>query len=107
MLQPKFIIQDGELRMGRVEMHYELAKKDDDSNVKGGGYWHYEKDTDVLYLYGKSFDYGRLKVEDFEDVWLRPSLEESTVYFSLEDSLIKAKKNNVLIQDLNLNDVSH
>ena len=95
---PKFIIKGDELRIGRVGKHEELAGNDD-SDVKGGGWWHYDKETNILYLYGSSFDYGQVKAEDFEDIWVQPSLENAKIFFSLEESLNDARKNNLIIQD--------
>jgi len=96
--QPKWIIQDGELRMGRVVMHEELATKDG-SKPLGGGLWFFDMDNKIMYLYGKSIDYGQVKAEDFEDIWVRPSLEKVTIYFSTELDLELAKKNSIIIQD--------
>lgn len=102
MEQPKFIIQDGQLKMGRVELHFELAGKDK-SNVVGGGYWYYDIDNHILYLYGESVDYGQVEVADFNNIWVRPSLEETTIYFSTEMKLEDAKKNNITIQEYGSN----
>lgn len=96
--QPKFIIQDGEFRMGRVVVHRELVTKDG-GDVLGGGWWYFDMDAKIMYLYGKSIDYGQVKAEDFEDVWLRPWLEDMTIYFSTENDLDLAKQNNIIIQD--------
>ena len=96
--KPKFIIQDGELRMGRVTNHSQLASKDGPKPV-GGGLWYFDIDAKVMYLYAKSYDYGQVKVEDFEDIWVRPILEKVTIRFSTETDLDFAKKNNVTIQN--------
>lgn len=98
MLKPKFIIQHNKLRVGRVEMHFELLIPDNKDDVKGGGYWDYDKESNVLYLYGHSIEFGSVSPDDFENIFIQPSLEEATIYLSEEDSLEKAKKNNILIQ---------
>jgi len=67
----------------------------------GGGWWEYDRDSHTLYLYNKSYDYGQVEEDDFEDVWVRPSMEDATIYFSKAMKLEDAKKNNVLIQDNN------
>ena len=109
LTKPKWIIQDNELRIGNVVNHADLAKENEfggTPNVKGGGYWHWDRDVNVLYLFGKSIQYGQVSLEDFEDIWIMsPSLEKSTIYFSLSDSLQTAKANNYLIQDLNEGEV--
>lgn len=99
---PKWIIQNGELRMGRVVSHRDLAEKNIHggvTGVKGGGFWRYEEDGDTLLLYGESIDFGQVSVDDFEDVWMRPPFEKSTILFSTERGYEDAKKNNILIQD--------
>ena len=106
LAKPKFIIQDGELRMGRVVMHKDLASEDGSKPV-GGGFWYFDMDVKIMYLYGKSHDFGEVKVEDFEDIWLRPSLEDMTIYFSTESDLELAKQNNVIIQNLNEDEILH
>ena len=98
--KPKFIVQNGELKMGRVVAHEELAG-DNIDDVKGGGLWDYDPESDTLYLYAKSFQFGTVTPEDLKDVWVRPSLEKSTIYFSTEMHLDFAKQNCILIQDLN------
>lgn len=104
LTKPKWIIQDGELRMGRVVAHKDLAKKNEfggTPDVKGGGLWHYDKDNNVLYLYHKSYDYGQASEDDFENIWVRPSMQNTTIYFSTSMDFEVAKKNNVLVQDPN------
>ena len=97
--KPKWIIQNNELRIGRVVSHSDLADKE--GKVMGGGWWEYDRDSHTLYLYNKSYDYGQVEEDDFEDVWVRPSMEDATIYFSKAMKLEDAKKNNVLIQDNN------
>lgn len=98
--KPKFIVQDGELRMGRVVAHADLVG-DNSKSVKGGGLWDYDPESDTLYLYAKSFEFGTVTPEDLKDIWVRPSLEKSTIYFSTEYDLEFAKQNCILIQDHN------
>ena len=86
MEHPKFIIQDGELRMGRVEIHFELAKGGD-SAVVGGGYCYYDIDNDILYLYGTSIEFGQVNIDQIKESWKRPLIENSTIIFSESDSL--------------------
>lgn len=100
--KPKWVIQNGELRMASVVSHRDLARENahgEVSGVKGGGMWHYDETIDTLYLYGKSIDYGQVEPEDFEDIQMRPYFKESTISFSTEMTLEDAKKNNILIQD--------
>jgi hypothetical protein len=62
----KFIIENNELKVGNVEMHFELAKNE--SDVCGGGYWHVDLENKILWMYGASIDFGRCKKEHFTNV---------------------------------------
>lgn len=104
LTKPKWIIQGGMLRLGNVVNHFELASKDG-GEVKGGGFWHLDRETMTLYLYNKSIDYGQVSEDDFEDIWVQPSLENATIYFSKEMSFGLAKKNNIIVRDLNEGEV--
>jgi len=99
----KWIIQDNELRMGRVVSHSDLVKEDG-GKVLGGGLWHYDKEIHTLYLYNKSIVYGQCCEDDFKDIWVRPSMEDAKIYFSKYMDLEFVKKNNILIQDPNNNE---
>jgi len=94
--KPKWIIQNNQLRMGRVVSHSDLADKE--GKVKGGGLWHYDKETHTLYLYHKSYDFGQVSKEDFQDIWITPPVDDATIYFSTELNFELAKKNNIKIQ---------
>ena len=96
--KPKWIIQDGELRMGRVVNHSNLAEEGAPKPL-GGGLWFFDMDEKVMYLYGKSYDYGQVKAEDFENIEVRRSLEKVTIHFSTELDLELAKANSIIIQD--------
>jgi hypothetical protein len=98
--KPKWIIQNNQLRMGRVVNHSDLADKQG-GNVKGGGLWYYDKETHTLYLYAKIYDYGQVSEDDFQDIWITPPVDDATIYFSTMMSLDDAKKNNVIVQDFN------
>lgn len=102
LTKPKWIIQDNMLRLGNVVNHSDLAS-DEGGKVKGGGLWHLDREPidNTLYLYAKSYGFGQVSEEDFKDLWVQPSLEKATIYFSTAMSLENAKKNNILIQDLN------
>ena len=64
----KFIIQDDCLRVGNVEMHFELENAKNKNPVIGGGYWHIDNERTTLYLYGKSIDFGKITMEDLQRV---------------------------------------
>ena len=64
-LFPKYIIEDGKLFIGKVTFHKELAENI--NNVKGGGFFHFDTETNTFYLYGKSHDFGQAKIEDVKN----------------------------------------
>lgn len=98
LTKSKWIIQDNELRMGRVVSHSDLCRMDG-GDVKGGGLWYHETETNTLYLYNKSHDFGQATEDDFENIWVQHSLEKPTIYFSKQMDLENAKKINVIVQD--------
>ena len=53
---PKFIVEDGIIKLGRVTFHKQLANNPD--NVKGGGFWEWDRENNKLLLYGESHDFG-------------------------------------------------
>ena len=77
----KFIIQDNTLKLGNVDMHYELKNKEGDIKVIGGGYWYLDKDKTTIYLYGKSIDFGKVTIEDLKEV------KENGIYSPFLESL--------------------
>lgn len=85
----KFIIENNDLKVGNVERHFELAKNKCD--VKGGGYWHIDRENKTLWMYGKSIDFGRCKKEHFANVrsdgMCAPSLLHLDWKFAETDSL--------------------
>ena len=55
----KFIVtNDNELRVASgIDFHKELLPKDH-TTCKGGGWWAMDIENNILYLYGKSMDFG-------------------------------------------------
>lgn len=96
--KPKWIIQDNQLRLGRVISHSDLENTKG-GKVVGGGWWHFDAQTKTLYLYGESIGYGPASIKNFENIWVQPSLEKATILFSTENSLERAKLNNTIVQD--------
>lgn len=96
--KPKWIIQDNQLRLGRVVSHSDLENTEG-GKVVGGGWWHFDAQTKTLYLYGESIGYGPASIKNFENIWVQPSLEKATILFSTENSLERAKLNNTIVQD--------
>lgn len=75
----KFIIQDNLLKVGNVEMHFELKNKKG-GRVVGGGFWHINDERTILFLYGKSIDFGSVTADDLREIrgtgMASPSIEK-------------------------------
>jgi hypothetical protein len=82
----KFVINDGNLIIGDVEVHYELVKDRDVSKTTGGGKWHYDRDKNIIYFYGKSIDYGKVTEEEFNNSFKQPSVEQAKIIFSEKET---------------------
>lgn len=89
---PKFIINNGNLVMGNVEFHRELAR--DHSTTKGGGWYHLDKEAKKLYLYNQSIDFGPCARPDVQQAvsegLLSPFLEDFEIYFLETSNLVTA-----------------
>lgn len=85
----KFIINDGILILGHVDLHEQLLRGSLERNkTVGGGYWFKENRTGTLYFYGKSIDFGKVSEEQFEtSIKSAFVLVAPKIVFSLEDSL--------------------
>lgn len=87
----KFIVNNGNLVIGHVDFHKELVK--DHSTTKGGGWWEYDKEKNIMYLYSESMDFGQAKREDviqaIQNGWIDPILNETKFFHSYESSLGK------------------
>ncbi len=60
----KFIIEDGKLILAKVTFHKELVT--DKDKVKGGGWFKFIYDTNVLIFSGESHDFGKATFEDIK-----------------------------------------
>jgi len=64
----KYIVEEGNLKIGYVEYHYQLAKG---KNVSGGGMWDYDEDKNVIRFFGDSYEFGAVSLEEFKDAFER------------------------------------
>jgi len=72
-IKNKFVItQDKKLIIGRCIFHKEL-----DENPVGGGSWYYESETNRLFLWGKSQDFGRVTQQEVNKSELQGSIGRS------------------------------
>ena len=60
----KWIIEDGELKLGNVDFHFQLASNR--QNVKGGGFWWYDEEKGKMFFYGISTDFGQVSQQDWD-----------------------------------------
>jgi hypothetical protein len=82
---PKFIINDGMVVMGRVVAHRDLLK--DHRKTIGGGWWHYDKDYKIMYLYGTSVEFGSITEEQAREAWDNSYQIDMKMIFSNEERL--------------------
>jgi hypothetical protein len=69
-LKQKFVItREIEFIMGRVVFHKHLSE-----NAMCGGYWFFDKEKDITYLYSTSYDFGGCSAEMIEK--LKPEISE-------------------------------
>lgn len=91
-MHKKFIIYDGSIRIGHVYFHKELGP--DKSLIKGGGWWHWDREKDIMYLYAKSMDFGWVTRENLIDAihngMMRPSLKNTKFFHSFTESIEEA-----------------
>lgn len=62
MLHSKFIVENGDIIIGKVEFHKELVT--DKSKVRGGGLFQLSDDKKTILFFGKSFDFGEPHEEE-------------------------------------------
>lgn len=73
MKPPKFIMEDGNIIIGRADFHRDLAW--DTTKVQGGGWWKREDDTFIFY--GASTDFGTVDLDE-----LNQAVKDDKVYSS-------------------------
>lgn len=101
-MHKKFIIYDNHIRLGHVDFHKELGP--DKSLIKGGGWWHWDKEKDIMYLYSSSADFGYVNretlIDAIENGMMRPSLQKTKFFHSFFDFLDAAMidENGIWIQ---------
>lgn len=81
----KWIINNGRFIMGHVELHRDLVS--DNTLTIGGGWWHFDKERNVLFLYYKSQDFGSVSEEAVRQAKKQRSLEGVEIFFSTKERL--------------------
>lgn len=71
---PKYIIEDGNLIIGKCTFHRELVEKDS-KKVIGGGWFDYNKDDNSFTFYGVSTDFGGAMLEN-----VKKAVEDKKVF---------------------------
>lgn len=69
MLHDKFIIENIKdtgicIILGRCKYHRDLAGNE--SKIRGGGLWSYDKEKEILKLFGESYDFGSCDTKEIE-----------------------------------------
>jgi hypothetical protein len=95
----KWIVENNEIILGNVDMHCDLSDNRDD--IIGGGYWWIDKNKSMIYLYGKSLEYGKCQMECITSIVKMGNFDNelnSFIWmFSHEEDLENAKNNSVNI----------
>ena len=96
----KWIIEKTRFVYGNVERHYQLAKDRDD--IKCGGFWHIDKENNILYLYARSVDYGVCKkekiLETIKNNNYPKDLAKLTWKYSVSEDFKMALKNSEVLK---------
>ena len=86
----KFIINNNELIMGDVIMHEDLLKNKKRNKTIGGGYWYIHEETNTMYFYGKSIDFGKVTEEQFNKAKKNIlSDKKFNIKFTTEENLVR------------------
>jgi len=88
----KFIIEDGNLIIGKCNYHKELAF--DKEKVSGGGWFIFDKYIDTFTFYGESEDFGKSELED-----IQKCINEGKVYTNFMCTHSITDKFNFLYED--------
>ncbi len=76
-LQKKFVIVGNVITLGNVVYHSELH-----GSPQGGGFWFLDKDENVLYLYGKSTQFGPVTKQQVDNAIItKPQFKYTKVIF--------------------------
>lgn len=88
----KFVINDGCLILGNVELHEELVHGREYDKTVGGGRWQVDKETNTIYFYGSSIDFGKVTKEQFDTAFKQPSLSRMNIVFSEKEYMSEVLK---------------
>lgn len=102
-LFPKWIIEDGKLRIGKCSFHKELCS--DKEKVSGGGWCKLNFDEKYVIFYSSSHDFGNVNLDQMKAakengtkrVRLKDLFENYEWRFSTSDSLLEANLNYKII----------
>jgi len=78
----KYVVTDEYIILGHVEYHNELVK--DKNKIIGGGRWELVKDTNTLYFYGKSDEFGSVTLEQFKNSYYYNNREHKIIFSTKE-----------------------
>lgn len=97
----KYIINNGQLRMGKVELHAELhGSQTDKSKTIGGGRFLWDKEANKVYFYDASFDFGSVTKKQFQEAWnnslIFPAIADCEIYFTNHHSPVGGEENLIL-----------
>lgn len=90
----KFIISGGNLKIGNVAFHSDLAINH--KETVGGGYWELDEDAGVMYLFGRSVDFGGIQratlIDTIQNGLLPTHMKALKFFHSFSEDFENAKK---------------
>ena len=101
----KFIINNDLLVIGNVGYQFQLVQQH--ATTRGGGWWHVDRETETLYLYDKSTDYGRCDFNELKKVVengaMPMSYNKLRIVFSKHERLEDAMKDFIVLKEKSIN----
>ena len=98
---PKFIIEDGNLIIGKVTYHSELMYEKE--NVSGGGWFNYKPKLKTFTFFGSSHDFGKSSLEDVKKAVLENRVYSDTGF--LVDKPLDNKEYKFVYRTDNLEEI--
>ena len=84
---PKFVVEGDCLVIAKCTYHHQIVNEKE--NVKGGGWWRLDKETNTFILNGESHDFGKASIED-----IKACIEKGNVYTDKYEMRCIADKHN-------------
>lgn len=94
MARKCIITDEDQLRLGHIDLHKQLVGRT--GTPKGGGFWLYDKESNTVYVWGKSSDYGPLTADMVSSAWLHG--KDMHIVFTSKEEMLKLYPNDPEVQ---------